>query len=103
MHDDAITAGQRVLIVDDLLATGGTAQATVDLVKQVGGIGRGRLALLIELIELDGRAQLAGETVTHRARVLTRYLSPDCGCVRRTARRRADIMMCFPRARSSAG
>src|SRR6185312_11892878 len=36
MHDDAITAGQRVLIVDDLLATGGTAKATVDLVKQSG-------------------------------------------------------------------
>src|SRR6478735_11513245 len=37
MHDDAITAGQRVLIVDDLLATGGTAKATVDLVMQGGG------------------------------------------------------------------
>src|SRR3982751_5762285 len=37
MHDDAITAGQRVLIVDDLLATGGTAKATVDLVTQGGG------------------------------------------------------------------
>ncbi len=37
MHQDAIEPGQRVLIVDDLLATGGTARATVDLVKQLGG------------------------------------------------------------------
>ena len=42
MHRDAIEPGQRVLIVDDLLATGGTARATVDLVKQLGGDGRGR-------------------------------------------------------------
>ena len=37
MHRDAVQPGQRVLIVDDLLATGGTARATVDLVKQLGG------------------------------------------------------------------
>src|SRR3954471_5452333 len=37
IHDDAIRRGQRVLIVDDLLATGGTARATADLVKQLGG------------------------------------------------------------------
>ena len=42
MHRDAIDPGQRVLIVDDLLATGGTARATVDLVKQLGGIVVGR-------------------------------------------------------------
>lgn len=60
MHDDAIAPGQRVLIVDDLLATGGTARATVDLVKQVGGRVEG-LALLIELVELNGRAKLEGE------------------------------------------
>ena len=63
MHDDAITAGQRVLIVDDLLATGGTAKATVDLVKQGGGSIAG-VSVLIELMELGGRAKLAGETVT---------------------------------------
>jgi adenine phosphoribosyltransferase len=63
MHDDAITAGQRVLIVDDLLATGGTAKATVDLVKQGGGSIAG-VSVLIELVELGGRAKLAGETVT---------------------------------------
>jgi adenine phosphoribosyltransferase len=60
MHDDAIAPGQRVLIVDDLLATGGTARATVDLVKQAGGRVEG-LALLIELVELNGRAKLEGE------------------------------------------
>ncbi|MEO7272993.1 MAG: adenine phosphoribosyltransferase [Vicinamibacterales bacterium] len=63
MHDDAIGVGQRVLIVDDLLATGGTAKATVDLVKRGGGSIVG-VAVLIELTELGGRAKLAGETVT---------------------------------------
>ena len=63
MHDDAITAGQRVLIVDDLLATGGTAKATVDLVRQGGGSIAG-VSVLIELMDLGGRAKLAGETVT---------------------------------------
>jgi adenine phosphoribosyltransferase len=63
MHRDAIEPGQRVLIVDDLLATGGTARATVDLVKQLGGIVEG-VALLIELVELKGRAKLTGENVT---------------------------------------
>ena len=60
MHHDAIDAGQRVLIVDDLLATGGTARATVDLVKQVGGKLEG-VAFLIELVGLGGRAKLKGE------------------------------------------
>jgi adenine phosphoribosyltransferase len=63
MHRDAIERGQRVLIVDDLLATGGTARATVDLVKQLGGVVEG-VALLIELVELNGRAKLPGENVT---------------------------------------
>ena len=57
MHRDAIEPGQRVLIVDDLLATGGTARATVDLVKQLGGNVEG-VAFLIELVELNGRAKL---------------------------------------------
>ena len=60
MHHDAIEPGQRVLIVDDLLATGGTARATVDLVKQLGGHVEG-IAVLIELVELNGRAKLEGE------------------------------------------
>jgi adenine phosphoribosyltransferase len=62
MHSDAIEPGQRVLIVDDLLATGGTARATVDLVKQLGGKVEG-VTILIELLELNGRARLAGEDV----------------------------------------
>ena len=62
MHRDAIDHGQRVLIVDDLLATGGTAKATVDLVKQVGGVVEG-VAFLIELVALNGRSKLEGETI----------------------------------------
>jgi adenine phosphoribosyltransferase len=62
MHRDAIEPDQRVLIVDDLLATGGTAKAAVGLVKQLGGSVSG-LAVLIELVELNGRAKLPGEHV----------------------------------------
>jgi adenine phosphoribosyltransferase len=62
MHDDAVREGQRVLIVDDLLATGGTARATTDLVKKLGGQVHA-LAFLIELVALGGRQKLAGETV----------------------------------------
>jgi adenine phosphoribosyltransferase len=62
MHRDAIAAGQRVLIVDDLLATGGTANATVQLVKQLGGEVVG-IAFLIELVGLNGRSKLDGENV----------------------------------------
>ena len=62
IHDDAVRHGQRVLIVDDLLATGGTARAAVNLVKQLGGRVHA-LAFLIELVALNGRAKLEGETV----------------------------------------
>lgn len=62
MHKDGVERGQRVLVVDDLLATGGTARATVDLVRQLGGEVEG-LAFLIELGELGGRRQLEGEKV----------------------------------------
>jgi adenine phosphoribosyltransferase len=62
IHRDAVEPGQKVLIVDDLLATGGTARATVDLVRQLGGDVQG-IAVLIELLDLDGRAKLPGETV----------------------------------------
>jgi adenine phosphoribosyltransferase len=61
MHRDAIERGQRILIVDDLLATGGTAAATVRLVEELGGQVQG-LAFLIELVELKGRERLAGHT-----------------------------------------
>lgn len=57
IHDDAIEPGQRVLIVDDLLATGGTARATLDLVTKTGGDVVG-LAFLVELQFLNGRARL---------------------------------------------
>jgi adenine phosphoribosyltransferase len=60
IHHDAVQNGQRVLIVDDLLATGGTARATCDLVKQLGGEVHA-LAFLIELVALQGRAKLEGE------------------------------------------
>ena len=63
MHRDAVQQGQRVLIVDDLLATGGTAGATVNLVKQAGGTVEG-VSFLIELVALGGRAKLAGENVS---------------------------------------
>jgi adenine phosphoribosyltransferase len=62
IHSDAVEPGQRVLIVDDLLATGGTARATVDLVRKLGGTVHG-VAVLIELAELNGRGKLTGENV----------------------------------------
>ncbi len=62
IHADGIRKGQRVLIVDDLLATGGTARATTDLVKRLGGEVHA-LAFLIELVALNGRGRLADETV----------------------------------------
>src|SRR5687767_2843198 len=57
IHEDAIKQGQRVLIVDDVLATGGTARAAAQLVKTLKGDLHG-LAFLIELLFLDGRAKL---------------------------------------------
>lgn len=62
MHADSIERGERVLIVDDLLATGGTCRAAVDLVEQVGGTVAG-CAFLIELAVLEGRNALAGYDV----------------------------------------
>jgi adenine phosphoribosyltransferase len=62
MHRDAVVEGQRVLIVDDLLATGGTAHATLSLVKQLQGTVVG-VAFLIELEELKGRSRLDGENI----------------------------------------
>ena len=57
MHSDAIQPGQRVLIVDDVLATGGTMKACVDLVKQLGGEIAG-VAVMIELEFLKGRERI---------------------------------------------
>ena len=57
IHKDAIKAGQRVLIVDDLLATGGTVQGTIELVRRLGGEIAG-LSFMVELTGLHGREQL---------------------------------------------
>ncbi len=57
LHDDAITAGEKVLIVDDLLATGGTAEAGIKLVERLGGEIVG-CAFVVDLPELGGRRRL---------------------------------------------
>lgn len=59
IHKDAIRPGQRVLVTDDLLATGGTMEATIRLVEELGGVVAG-LAFLIELNYLHGRDKLKG-------------------------------------------
>lgn len=62
IHKDAIKPGQKVLITDDLLATGGTIDATIKLVEQLGGVVAG-IAFLIELSYLEGRKNLDGYDV----------------------------------------
>jgi adenine phosphoribosyltransferase len=62
LHEDAVRPGTRVLIHDDLLATGGTARAKVDLVERLGGTVAG-IAFLVELASLGGRNALAGHDV----------------------------------------
>jgi adenine phosphoribosyltransferase len=62
IHEDAIAPGQRVLVVDDVIATGGTAKAVVDLVEQLGGVVVG-VQFLIELADLEGRELLEGHEV----------------------------------------
>lgn len=68
IHKDAIKPGQRVLVVDDLLATGGTVGATVELVEKLGGVVVG-CAFLIELSYLNGRDKLQN----HDIRALITY------------------------------
>ena len=63
IHKDAIIPGQKVLIVDDLLATGGTVQATINMVEALGGVIVG-LVFLIELSYLDGRKKLENYNIT---------------------------------------
>jgi adenine phosphoribosyltransferase len=62
VHEDAVSPGQRVLVVDDVVATGGTAKAVVELVDQLGGVVAG-VQFLIELADLKGRELLAGHEV----------------------------------------
>ena len=62
VHSDAVRGGARVLVHDDLLATGGTARALCGLVEQAGGVVAG-CAFVIELAFLGGREQLAGYDV----------------------------------------
>src|SRR5687767_7393595 len=62
IHEDAVEKGQRVLIVDDVLATGGTAAAAVQLVRKLGGELHG-LAFLIELVFLNGKSRISDEQV----------------------------------------
>ena len=62
IHEDAVAAGERVLIVDDLLATGGTMAASCDLVEAIGGEVAG-CAFLVELAFLPGREKLANRQI----------------------------------------
>jgi len=62
IHRDAVRPGQRILIVDDVLATGGTAAAAAELVKKLGGHVMG-LGFVIELDFLNGREKLAGSRI----------------------------------------
>ncbi|MGC8555437.1 MAG: adenine phosphoribosyltransferase [Conexivisphaera sp.] len=62
IHEDAISRGQRVIVVDDLLATGGTASAAAKLVEEVGGVVAG-IGFLVELRYLNGREKLRGYRV----------------------------------------
>lgn len=68
VHRDAIRPGEKILVIDDVLATGGTAVATVKLVEALGGVVVG-VGFLIELEDLGGRAKLEG----HRVESLARY------------------------------
>lgn len=62
IHEDAVKRGEKVLIVDDVLATGGTAAAVCELVEKLGGEVAG-IAMMIELEFLKGRAKLAGRSI----------------------------------------
>lgn len=74
IHRDAIRPGQRVLVHDDLLATGGTAAAKCQLVEELGGVVAG-IAFVVELTFLPGRARLAG----HDVMSLVAYDTEDVG------------------------
>lgn len=62
LHEDSVRPGQRVLLVDDVLATGGTLQAAISLVEQLGGIVTG-VSVVVELLALGGRQRIAPHPV----------------------------------------
>jgi adenine phosphoribosyltransferase len=62
MHEDAVSEGERILLVDDLLATGGTAAAAASLIESRGGV-IDEIAFVIELSDLGGRGKLEGKPV----------------------------------------
>ena len=62
IHTDGVEPGQNVLLLDDLLATGGTLEASARLVEMSGGVVRD-IGVIIELIELEGRRRLEGYDV----------------------------------------
>lgn len=62
MHKDAIKPGQKVVIIDDLIATGGTTEAIIKLIERLGGVVV-KIVFLIELEGLDGREKLTGYNV----------------------------------------
>jgi adenine phosphoribosyltransferase len=68
IHRDSIAPGTRVLLVDDVLATGGTMNAAASLVEEAGGVVAG-LAVILELDGLNGRANLNGRDVLSLQRV----------------------------------
>src|SRR6476661_4369888 len=68
LHRDAVTAGERVLLVDDVLATGGTVAATRELVESCGGVVHG-VAVLLELTFLPGRATIGDLPLTSLGKV----------------------------------
>ena len=70
VHDDAIGSGERILVVDDLLATGGTAEAGIKLVERLGGTVIG-CAVVIDLPDLGGRSRL--EALGHEVHALCEY------------------------------
>ena len=57
MHEDAIKPGERIIVVDDLLATGGTAEAGCKLIEELGGVVV-KILFLVELPDLNGRKKL---------------------------------------------